>query len=194
MGTWRAFPGTRLGRAGCVPGWLMAAAAGLLVSAPRLAEALEERFEDLPASVEVAPVFSLSLDQPQLAFGQVSPNTTMVLGEGRFFNEIRCQSNAGRTWYLKAQLVSLRHLDSPRALDPSQLKWRIVQRVGTGVTESAQDFRPFAPEPVLLYTSSGEDQAGAEVVLRFQYSLTAPAEAPAGSYVGQLVFTMAESP
>ena len=159
------------------------------------AAALEEKFEDLSTSVEVAPVFSLSIDNPNLAFGPISSEGTVVLGSGRFFNEIRCRSNSGRPWYLKAHLLSLKQLESNTALPPASLKWKTVE--STGKAEPIGDrtaFHAFAAEPVLLYASQGDDDRGHEVTLRLQYSLTTATDTQAGHYAGQVVFTMAESP
>ncbi|MBI3322036.1 MAG: hypothetical protein HYZ91_07210 [Candidatus Omnitrophica bacterium] len=169
---------------------------GCLVCAlPTGAFALEERFDDLSVSVEVAPVFSFSVNNPHLAFGPVAPNTTVVLGEGHFFHEITCRSNVGRTWYLKGQLLSLTHAETRYALPPASLKWRIAASTGTsaGLAEGA-NFQPLSNEPVLLYTGQGNDTRGREVILRLQYSLSTPPEAPAGNYVGSVIFTMTESP
>lgn len=156
--------------------------------------ALEEQSESLPASVEVAPVFGVSLDQPSLAFGALRSDTPTVLGSGRFFNEVRCRSNSGRPWYLKAHLLSLKDLERQTVVPPASLKWKIVESTGAADMVGRGDFQPFAEEPVLFYASEGDDHRGREVVLRLQYSLDIPPEAPAGNYVGQIVFTMAENP
>ncbi|PIQ84003.1 MAG: hypothetical protein COV75_04365 [Candidatus Omnitrophica bacterium CG11_big_fil_rev_8_21_14_0_20_63_9] len=162
---------------------------------PSPAFALEERIQDLSASVEVAAVFQCTLDNPHLAFGSVTPGQPATLGGGRFFNELRCRSNAGRPWYLKAHLLGLRHLDTNRPLKADSLTWRVVDF--TGAAEPAggrQDAKPFDDDPVLVYASQGADEKGREVILRFQYTLTTPEDAPAGTYVGEVIFTMAETP
>ena len=164
-----------------------------LVLASSTAHALEEHFATLSASVEVAPVFSLTLSNPHLAFHQVSPGKTEVLGEENFFNEVRCRSNSGRAWHLKAELVSLKHVERNAALPPAQLKLRVVQASGEAQAMLGRaDFQSFSDQSLLLYSSQGNDNRGQEVVLRFQYSLSCPFDAPAGNYVGQVVFTMAE--
>lgn len=156
--------------------------------------ALEEHFATLSASVEVAPIFSLALNNPHLAFQDVTPGKTEILGEGRFFNEVRCRSNAGRAWYLKAQLLSLRHLQQGYVMPADQLKLRVVETTGsTDPLISRTEFQAFSEQPTLIYSSVGDDNRGREVTLRFQYSLSAPEDAPAGSYVGEIVFTMLES-
>lgn len=167
---------------------------GIFCLLPLRLEALEEKIEDLSVSVEVAPIFSLSLDNPNLTFGLVSPGQTKVLGEDYFFNELKCRANSGRTWYLKAQLVSLKVLGKNYSLYPSYLKYKIVDLQGSAKDYARLGFREFSEQPLLIYISQGEDNRGREVILRLQYSLSSPAEAPAGDYVGQIIFTMAESP
>ena len=44
-----------------------------------------------------------------------------------------------------------------------------------------------------MYTAQGDDMKGRPVYLRFRYRLTSPLDAPAGSYVGEIVFTMTEN-
>ncbi len=158
------------------------------------AEALELKMDDISASVEVAPTFGVSLDNPSLYFGLIKPGDTKILGEGRFFNQIRCRSNSGRPWFVKAQIVSLSLLEKEYALPVGNLKWKVTESTGSAQPTGGYDFQPFSTEPLLLYASQGEDDAGKEVVLYMQYSLTSPPDAPAGNYAGQIVFTMAESP
>ena len=55
-------------------------------------------------------------------------------------------------------------------------------------------FQEFTEQSSLIYASHGLDEKGREVVLKFQYSLTSPPTAIAGTYVGHIVFTMAENP
>lgn len=168
---------------------------GMALLWPRPVLALDERSDDLSASVEVAETFSLSLSNPHLAFHQLSPGNTEVLGEGHFFNEVLCRSNTGRAWYLKAQLVSLQHLGSSQVLPASSLEWSVVESTGQAEPMGGRhSFQPFAEQPLLLYESQGDDARGREVALRFQYRLSAPMDTPAGDYAGQLMFTMTESP
>ena len=176
--------------------WLGLTSAALwLCACPGRVTALEERTEDLSASVEVASVFSLDLSKAGLAFNDISPGKTRILGEGRGFNEIRCRSNSGRPWYLKAQVMSLRHVQGASDLPVSSLKWKVVDSTGSGEPVGGRsDFHEFSEQPALIYASRGDDDRGHEVVLRFQYSLSAPPDALAGTYAGQVVFTMVESP
>ena len=168
---------------------------GAVGGTPPKSFALENKVEDLSASVEVAPVFSFSLDNPHVAFGALSSGSTTILGGGRFFNEISCRSNSGRPWYVKAQLLSLKHLETNSALLPSSLSWKVVESTGAaGPLGERFEFQGFASEPVLIYASQGDDERGEPVILRFQYQLTTPPDAPAGNYIGQIIFTMAESP
>lgn len=161
---------------------------------PLTTQALEIKVEDLSASVTVAPVFSLALDNPNLAFGLIKSGETKVLGLGRYFNEVRCRSNYGRPWVLKVQLTSLGLLEKQYSISGSNLKWKVVESTGSAEPIGGLEFKEFSDVSMLLYASLGDDNRGKEIVLRFQYSLTIPIEAPAGNYVGQLVFTMTENP
>lgn len=173
----------------------LTSAAFWLCACPGLVMALEERVEDLSASVEVASVFSLDLSKASLTFNDVSPGKTRILGEGHAFNEVRCRSNSGRPWYLKAQVVSLKHIQGTYDLPISSLKWKVVDSTGRGEPVGGRsDFHEFSDQPTLIYASQEDDDRGREVILRFQYSLSAPPDALAGSYVGQVIFTMAETP
>ena len=157
------------------------------------ARALEEQYADLPVSVEVASVFNLALDNPQLLFPHLSPGTTQILGEGRFFNALTCRTNAGRPWSVTAQLLSLKHGTLNYALPASQLQWKIVEVSGTVDHQPPRrDFQPFADQPIMIYASPADDEPGHEVVLRLQYSLSCPLDAPAGDYIGRIIFTMTE--
>ena len=169
-----------------IPGFL------LVLGAPIQARALQEQFEDLSATVEVGGVFGLDVPQTFLAFHNLSPGETRMLGEGQP-HEVRCRSNSGRPWYLKAQVISLRDTATGRALAVSYLKWRIIDSTGDGSTTGGE-FREFTEQSSLIYASHGLDEKGREVVLKFQYSLTSPPTAIAGTYVGQIIFTMAENP
>ncbi len=173
-------------RIGIAVGWLW-------WGGPQAAEALNQQFEDLSASVEVAPVFSFSLDHPHLAFGVVGPKATKIIGESGFYNQVTCRANSGRPWYLKAQLLSLKQVGGGASLDPSSLKWKLADSTGSARPLHA-DFEPFTSDSVLIYSSEGDDNRGQEVILRFQYSLTTPLDAQAGTYVGEVIFTMVETP
>ena len=166
---------------------------GLLVSGDR-ASALEERYEDLTASVEVASDFGVDVAQAFLTFPNVSPGLTSILGENRFFNEVKCRSNTGRSWYLTAHLVTLKHTGTNRVLPASTLQWKIVGSTGSGSSAGRTAFQPFSEQSETIYESGGDDSRGRSVSLQFQYSLTPPPSSLAGTYVGQIVFTMAENP
>lgn len=173
---------------------VVCAVIALLASATGAA-ALEERFEDLSASVEVAGVFGVDVTQTSLTFTNVSQNKTTILGEGSFYNQVKCRSNYGRRWYLKAQLIELRHTSTNRTLPVSALKWKIVGSTGSGQPSGSRgDFQAFSQEPSVIYESQGDDNRGREVALQFQYSLTPPSSSLAGTYVGQIIFTMVEAP
>lgn len=158
------------------------------------ADAVEEQSSTLSASVEIAPIFSLSLTNPHLAFAELRPGQPTVLGEGRFFNEVACRSNSGRSWLLTAQILSLHHSQGGYTLPASALEWSLVEATGSGVRGQGQGtFAPFSDQSVVMYTASGDDLKGRLVALRFRYRLTTPLDAPAGSYVGEIVFSMTEN-
>ena len=176
-----------------LPGLL--GALGLLLGPSPSSSALEERVEDLSASVEIASVFRLTLDKPQLTFHNVTPDQPTILGKDRWFNEIHGRSNSGRPWFPNAQVIGLRHISGGSELPPSALQWKVVEMTGSGeIIGGRSEFQPFAEQSTVIYASRGLDDHGQEVILRLQYSLAVPSDALAGSYVGQIVFTMAENP
>jgi len=158
------------------------------------AEALDYKTDDISASVEVLPTFGISLDNLNLYFGLIQPGSTKILGEGTFFNQIHCRSNSGRPWFLKAQVVSLSLMEKPYKVPAGNLKWKVTQCTGSAQPAGGYDFQSLTEEPLLMYASQGDDDFGKDVVLSMQYSLQSPSDAPAGTYSGQIVFTMAESP
>ena len=167
----------------------------LLALATARVEALEERFEDLSASVEVGGVFGVDVAEAVLTFQNVAPGQVAFLGRGRFDNEVTCRSNYGRPWQLRAQLISLRHTAADRALPPSALQWRLVDSTGIGRSPVGSGaFQPFSESAVAVYLAEGDDLRGQPVALRFQYRLAAPPSTLAGTYVGQVVYTMTEGP
>ena len=186
----------RESRAKSVASLLACASVALWLCAhPDAATALEERIEDLSASVEVASVFSINLSTANLTFNNISPGKTLILGEGHWFNEIRCRSNSGQPWYLKAQVVSLKHVQGAYELPAAALQWKVADSTGSGEPMGGRSaFHEFSEQPALIYASQGDDNRGREVVLRFQYSLLTPLDALAGNYIGQIIFTMVETP
>jgi len=167
---------------------------GAVLAGTPAASALDQQYADLSASVEVAGAFSVSLDKAQVVFENMDPGQTKVLGEGHYAHELTCRSNNGRPWYLKAQLVSLKHVARNASIPAASLKWKIVDSTGSGPVGQPHDFQSFADQSTLLYASQGDDNKGRAVVLHLQYSLTPPVTAPGGNYIGQLVFTMVEAP
>jgi len=159
------------------------------------ASAFEERLEDLSASVDVASVSELDLSSSHLAFPELSPGKTVILGEGRYFNQLRCRSNSGRPWFLKARVESLRHIQGQTDLPAAYMKWSVVQGTGAGEpTGGFGRFQEFSDVPQVIYTAEGDDLRGREVVLSLQYSLTTPPDARSGGYMGDIVFSMEEAP
>lgn len=156
--------------------------------------ALESRIDDLSASVTVAPVFSISLDDTSLYFGTIKPGETKIIGESRDLHQVRCRVNTGEPWFLKIQLSALRLAERPFFLSGSNLKWRLIESASSSGAMGGREFTEFSDRPALVYAGQADDTKGREVALKFQYSLTVPAEAPAGNYIGLITFTMTQSP
>ena len=167
----------------------------LFALAPTISEALEERFEDLSASVEIAGVFGVDVAQAVLTFPNVVPGQPAVLGKGGFDNQVTCRSNYGRPWQLRAQLVSLKHTTTDRVLPPGALQWRLVGSTGSGSSPGASGaFQPFSESAAAVYLAAGEDLRGRPATLQFQYRLLPPPSTLAGTYVGQVIYTLTEGP
>lgn len=158
-------------------------------------QALEEIFSDLPCSVEVSPIFSLSLDKNHIDFGLVEPGSKRILGEGGFFNELRCRSNYGRTWYLKVNFPSPPKLLGGKFYLPKDtFRIRVNQKISEAEPLFGLQFDSLDKESKILYISQKDENDGKEVILRFQYMFSVPEDAPAGNYQGQIIFTMTETP
>ena len=164
----------------------------LMVVCPYKVMALEEQTDTLSASVEVAPVFRVSLSQPALVFSSIESGHSEVLGAGPPFHDIICRSNNGRVWSRRGRVIMLRHAQQPYNLTPAALAWNLVDVMGRPLASPSHGFTPFSDSAQVLYVSEGDAVAGREMVLRFQYRLTIPPGAPAGNYIGQVVFTMSE--
>jgi hypothetical protein len=150
----------------------------------------EERTEDITASVSVSSTFEISADTIPIDFGVMQSGVPVELYPDRYFNEVRCISNNGRTWYLKVFCQDLQgaHED----IESSNLKFRVYWTDGTGSYSS--DWMSFGDFPVLVYTSGGIDSTGREVKIQFVYRLEPPGRATAGHYTALVTYTFTESP
>lgn len=150
----------------------------------------EEKYEDVTASVIVSSTFEVSADVVPIDFGLIDPGETVELYPDRYFNEVRCVSNNGRVWYLKAHCEDLQGAKSD--ISSTNLKFRVYWTNGDGYYSS--DWTSFGDIPVLVYTSGGFDNMGREIKIQFAYKLEPPPGVPAGSYTAIVAYTMTELP
>lgn len=145
--------------------------------------------------MEVRPIFTLSLDRAQIDFGPVEPGKTKILGEGSYFNEIRCRSNYGRTWYLKAEVISGPKIIGEDFIIPEgTFSYKVVSAEAESEPKGKFDFVPLVKKSDVIYTSFGAENIGKEAVLRFQYKFEPPANAPSGTYTVEVLFTLVDTP
>lgn len=150
----------------------------------------EEKYKDITVSVVVNSTFKVSADSVPIDFGVVDPSKPVELYPERYFNEVRCASNNGRTWYLKAHCENL---TGPSAtISKSHFKIKVYRATGKGYY--TPDWIPFGDTPVLVYTSSPQDTEGAETKIQFKYKLEPPPGLPSGNYSAVVTYTMTESP
>ena len=150
----------------------------------------EEKFEDVVASVSINSAFKLAADTIPIDFGVIAPGKAAELYPDRHFNEVKCTSNNGKAWYLKAYCENL---TGPAAsISKTHLKFKIFWTNGTGYHSS--DWTAFGDTPVLVYTSSDMETRGAEIKIQFTYKLEPPAGVPGGNYNAIVTYTMTESP
>ena len=149
---------------------------------------------DLEASVEIASIFEVSLSNPHLDFHRVEPGQTRLLGEGNFFNEVRCHSNAGQPWTLSLRFIPQPSAASARSVP--QVQFKVVEVLGGSAQPQRgwPEFENLPVEPTTIYTATYEpDVQSREVVMRFQYRIVCPLDAQANNYQGQLIFTMSDA-
>ena len=152
----------------------------------------EQVQRDMFASVVVLPTFKLSLDNASINFGYAEPGKTIELNPYAHYNEVRCKSNKGKTWYLKVSVTGniIGPEDSNVGID--SFKWQVVSSSGDGVAE--QGWQSFSQTPVRVYTSGERDALGEEVVIRFKYKLDMPQTAKGGNYSVNVLYTMTDMP
>ncbi len=156
------------------------------------AYAIEERFEDVVATVVVGSVFKLSIDNDHLDFGLIKPGKTVQLYPGRHYNQVAAVSNNGNIWYLKMAVTSGIQGTKGDNIPNDRLKWRVTSVDGDGV--AVGDWNSFTDGPVLVYVSGPQDTRGNEVKIYLQYALDVPADATSGNYQAAIFYTITESP
>jgi len=152
----------------------------------------EQAQRDMYASVVVMPTFKLSLDNSNINFGFAEPGKTVELNPQTHYNEVKCRSNKGTTWYLKISVIGNVIGPEEANVPLNSFKWMVVSSTGDGVAE--EDWHSFTQEPVKVYTSGPKDMVGEEVVLRFKYKLDMPPDARGGNYNVNVLYAMTDTP
>src|SRR3990167_4692597 len=129
----------------------------------------EQAQRDMFASVVILPSFKLSLDNANINFGFTKPGEHVELYPNTHYNEVKCVSNKGNTWYLKLSVIGnvVGPKDSSVGID--DFKWMISRSTGDGVPEKG--WYSFTELPTRVYTSGQADSAGGEVTIQFKYRL-----------------------
>lgn len=148
----------------------------------------DEIFEDITGSVIVGVTFEITGANVPIDFGLIQPEEEVILYPDRYFNEVRCRSNSGKTWYLKAFCKNLEGTFA--SISSKHLKFRIYRTDGQGTYST--EWMEFSDKPVLIYTSAGNDNLGKEVRLQFVYKFRPPPKVPGGNYTASVSFIMTE--
>ncbi len=155
--------------------------------------AIEQRFEDIIATVVVGSTFRLSIDKDNLDFGLIEPGKRVELYPERYYNQITTLSNNGKTWYLKMSIVGGGLRGPKGSIIPwDRLKWQVCSIDGEGIKQ--EGWQSFEEQPVLVYISSPQDNQGKEVNICLKYALDTPADVIAGYYQTTIIYTMSETP
>ncbi len=159
---------------------------------PLTSFAYEERLKDLTASVVIGTTFKLSVDNSSMDFGFINPGETYELYPSRYYNEVTCISNTGRTWYVKMSLMEDLRGVKGGTISRANLKWSVDSVEGNGTR--VDGWNSFEDIPVLIYTGSVADSMGEPVKIRLKYKLEVPGNASADSYVATILYSMTEMP
>ncbi len=152
----------------------------------------EQVQRDMYASVVVAPIFRLSLDNANINFGYAQPGKSVELYPEKPYNEVKCMSNKGKAWYVKVSVIG--NIIGPResSVKPDSFKWMVARSKGTGIAEKG--WHSFSSLPAQAYACSAEESVGEEVTIRFKYKLDLPPDAQGGIYSLNVLYTMTDIP
>ncbi|MEA3560962.1 MAG: hypothetical protein U9R31_04235 [Candidatus Omnitrophota bacterium] len=156
------------------------------------AYAVDERFEDVIATVVVGSTFRLSIDEDSLDFGLIKPGKRIELYPERYYNRVTAISNNNTTWYLKMSLSEELRGEKGDIIPNDRLKWQVCSTDGDGI--KVEGWQSFKDQPVLVYTSGLEDSRGKEVNIYLKYALKPPGGITAGHYHTAISYSMTESP
>ena len=153
----------------------------------------EERYEDVSASVVVASVFQVSVDNTSLSFGSIESGKRIELYPDRYYNQVTCTSNHGKTWHLKmfapGDLMGLGKRD---IIPRESLQWRVSWTNGSGIKK--EDWNDFSDTPSLVYMSGPQDNDGSDVYLQLKYALNVPNGITTDNYTAVINYTLTEAP
>lgn len=140
-------------------------------------------------------LFEAGVDSYNIDFGFMNIGEVRELQEkGSYHNEINCRSDTGQAWYLKIQAVEPLTSGDDR-IPYEDFKWAVIEVIdGDGVIYNKDMYNVFSDTPFLVYTSGPSDYTGAEVKVRFKYSLSIPRNQAAGNYRAVIRYTMTEVP
>ena len=148
---------------------------------------------DLSASVSVKLLFKMDIDKSVISFGRVLPGEWKNLGEGSYYNQVTCQSNNGKIWYLlislSSPLTGARHNEK---IPANKLKYMPGWTNGTGTVHDQYTFKEFGTEDSYVYTSNVEDAIANPLYIQFQYGVNVPDNGTADDYSATVVYTMME--
>ncbi len=147
-------------------------------------------------SKEALATFDISIQDNNnlLGFGAMETGEEKTLSEkGGYHHQINFNSNTGRTWYFKVQMV--RPFTSGVYTIPQEnFQWIVEElRNGQGViSANIGNPEPFSTFPVLVYASSQNDNTGTQVEMRLSYELKIPENQAAGAYTAHIRLIMVE--
>lgn len=147
-------------------------------------------------SKEAFATFDISIQDNNnlLGFGAMGTGEEKTLSEkGGYQHQINFNSNTGRIWYFKVQMV--RPFTSGVYTIPQENFQWIVEKLRNGqgvISANIGSPGPFSTFPVLLYTSSQNDNTGTQVEIRLSYKLKIPENQAAGAYTAHVRLIMVE--
>ena len=164
----------------------------LLITACLGGVAVAEQVErDMFAAVIVNSAFNCYLDNPSLNFGYVEAGKPVELNPNAHYNTVKCNSNKGKTWYLKLSIME-DIVGTKSTVPPESVKCRVLKSTGSGIPVPAEGWLALSKEPQAVYTSGPSDNTGADVILYMQYKLELPQGAVSGYYRTKVLYTMTD--
>lgn len=153
----------------------------------------DEASFDFSASVTVKALFKIDLDKGVIDFGRLYPGDWKNIGEGSYYNQVTCQSNSGKIWYLTIKVLNpLTGVNNHTQIPNSKFKYMPGWTDGTGTVDGQYTFKEFSSDNTNVYTSSNDDAMANQIHIQFQYGVAVPDNAAADDYTTSVVYTMME--